>query len=93
MPSKSRHPKGKHPHSSRKSKARQRQEALATQPAAIEKPVQPVEVVAPPPSQPAAIPSKPSAQEYPYISRELRRIGILAAGIIIILIVLAIALP
>ena len=93
MPSKSRNTKGKHPTRSRKAKAKQRQEALAARPVPAEKPAQPVEAVAPPSSPPAAVRSKPSTVGYPYIIRELRRIGILAAGIFIILIILAIVLP
>ena len=95
MPSKSRHGKGKHPHHSKKSKTIQRQEARASQqqvtvdtspkatPTDIDK-------VAPP--KPAVSAERKKAIQYPFIIGELRRIGILAGIILIILIILAIVL-
>ena len=46
-----------------------------------------------PPPQPAAVTSKPRTLDYPYITGELKRIGLVAGAIFIILIVLAITIP
>ena len=90
MPGKSRHSKGKHLHHSKKSKAKQRQEAASIRPLATEipGPATAVEVLLP--SKTAAPLAKTRTMQYPYISGELRRIGILAGIIIVILIILAI---
>ena len=93
MPSKSRRFRGKHPHQSKKSKAIQRQEALAAKPPAPEKPAEVIEAVTLPTPKPVEIPSKQRTISHPYIYRELRRIGILAAIMIIILIILAVVIP
>ena len=93
MPAKSRHGKGKHFHQSRKSKAKQRQETLTAKPAAAVKPARVAEPSNTPPPQPAAVTSKPRTMDYPYITRELKRIGVLAGVIFIILIVLTITVP
>ena len=95
MPGKSRHGKGKHPHHSRKSKAIQRQEArtsqqnatVATPPKAAT-----VEVDKTYTPKPAAIPEKKKSIQYPFIAGELRRIGLLAGIILVILIILALVL-
>jgi hypothetical protein len=92
MPSKSRHTKGKYLHQSKKSKAKQRQATLATNPAAAEKPAGVAEPVKLPTPRPAAVTSKPRTMDYPYVTGELRRIGVLAGLIFIILIVLAITI-
>ena len=93
MPGKSRHVKGKHPHQSKKSKAimrqagtNQRQEA----PAAATKIEEPVKA----PALPKADTAKEAvaAIRYPYVTWELKRIGILAGIIIVVLIVLSIIL-
>jgi len=93
MPSKPRRIRGKNPHQSKKSKAIQRQEALASQPSMPEKPAQVIATVTLPTLKPVEIPSKQRTVSHPYIYRELRRIGILAAIMIIILIILAVVLP
>ena len=93
MPSKSRRIRGKHPHQSKKSKAIRRQEALASRPSTPEKPAQVIETVTLPTPEPAEIPSKQRTVSYPFIYKELRRIGILAAIMFIILIILAVVIP
>ena len=92
MPSKPRHIKGKHPHQSKKSKAIQRQEALASQPSTPEKPAQVIATVTLSTPKPAEIPSKQRTVSHPFIYKELRRIGILAAIMFIILIILAVVI-
>ena len=90
--------KHKHPQHSKKSKAIQRQRSVVTptsSPAAAVQPVhQSAEVEAPQvPVAAAPQQTRPAAvMEYPYLASELKRVGILAAVIIIILIVLAIVL-
>ena len=91
MPGKSRHSKSKHPHYSKKSKAIHRQEAVAVQgPATDDMSRQPAVIEAPPLPKEKASPGKARVLQYPYISGELRRIGILAGIILVILIVLSI---
>lgn len=93
MPGKSRHGKGKHPHHSKKSKARQRHGAIALQQTVAADVPKPVAAISTPPSSRA--PTSPAtlrAARYPYITTELRRIGILAGIILVILIVLALVL-
>ncbi len=89
---KSRHGKGKHPHSSKKSKAKERQSALTQRPAvmAVRKPEAAIEI--PPEPAVTAAPAKVMAPQYPYFVDELKRIGILAGIILVILIVLSITL-
>ena len=93
MPGKSRHSKGKHPHHSKRSRAKQRHGGMAFQ--------QHVSADIPKPAATASMPSSPSTltspaksrtAQYPYITTELRRIGILAGIILVILIVLALVL-
>jgi len=92
MPSKPRRIRGKNPHQSKKSKAIQRQEALASQPSMPEKPAQVVATVTLPTPKPAEISSKQRTVSHPFIYKELRRIGILAAIMFIILIILAVVI-
>lgn len=93
MPGKSRHGKGKHPHHSKKSKAKQRHGAIALQQPTVAETPQPVATIITPPSlKTPAPPAKSRIAQYPYITTELRRIGILAGIILVILIVLALVL-
>jgi len=93
MPGKSRHGKGKHPHHSKKSKAMMRQAGTRLQ--------QQATAVAPKPAESVKAPGVPKADatseavttlRYPYVAGELKRIGILAGIIIVVLIVLSIVL-
>ena len=93
MPDKSRHVKGKHPHHSKKSKAMMRQSGTPLP--------QQASAVAPKPAESVKAPSVPKAGatseavtplRYPYVTGELKRIGILAGIIIVVLIVLSIVL-
>ena len=94
MPGKPRQKKSKHPHHSRKSKAIQRQasEGLRQTPEPKPKPAPTV------PSPQATVPKVESIPvpskliSHPFIAGELRRIGILAGIIIIILIILSIVI-
>lgn len=91
MPGKSRHGKGKHPHRSKKSKAIKRQASTyLQQQATAEAP----EHAAPVRTEPAPKAASPAVTtpRYPYVAGELKRIGILAGIIIVILIVLSIVL-
>ena len=92
MPPKPRRIRGKHPHQSKKSKAIQRQGTLASQPPTPEKPAQVVAAVTLPTPKPAEIPSKQRTVSHPFIYKELQRIGILAAIMFIILIILAVVI-
>lgn len=95
MPAKPRRHKGKHPHHSKKSKAMMRQATPQpqTQPqetAAAPKPaVEPVVVTTE--TKPVRTPEA-AVLRYPYVTEELKRIGILAGIIIVVLIVLSIVL-
>lgn len=93
MPSKSRHTRGKHPHQTKKAKAKLRQEAAAAPKAVVTTPAPVKEAVATAPSQPAGTPARQRSMEYPFITGELRRIAILGGAIIVILIILAVTLP
>jgi hypothetical protein len=95
MPAKSRHTKSKHIHDSKKSKARQRQEAAgvpAVTPATPAHVAEPVSIT-PPPHPVATTPHRQPATDYPYVTGELRRIGVLAALICAILVILAVTVP
>ena len=94
MPGKPRHGKGKHIHLSKKSRARQRQSTTPLpQPAADNTP-QPAAVTSTPsPPRVPASPARLKTAQYPYITTELRRIGILAGIILAILVVLSLLLP
>jgi hypothetical protein len=92
MPRKSRHIKGKYPHS-KKSKAKLRHGAMAPQQPAVGETPQPAATISMP--SPSSVPTPPTrlrTAQYPYITTELRRIGILAGIILVILIVLALVL-
>jgi hypothetical protein len=93
MPGKSRHGKGKHGHISKKSRARQRQGITPLSQTAADNIPQPA-VTTSTPSSPKipAPPTRLKAVQYPYITTELRRIGILAGIILVILVVLALVL-
>ena len=93
MPGKSRHGKGKHPQHSKKSKAKQRHGATALQQHVVTDAPTPAATISTPPSSRApASSAKTRTVQYPYITTELRRIGILAGIILVILIVLALVL-
>jgi hypothetical protein len=92
MPGKSRHARGKHPHHSKKSKIKKRQAMSFPQPVAAEAPKQPAAVEKSSPAAVTAPPAKVKIMQYPYITGELRRIGILAGIILVILIVLALVI-
>ena len=93
MPGKSRHGKGKHPHHSKKSKAKLRHGAMALQqPTAAGTPQPGITIITPHSLRTPTSPAKPRIAQYPYITTELRRIGILAGIILVILIVLAVIL-
>lgn len=93
MPSKSRRGKGKHPHYSRKSKAMMRQSGAQSHPQAIAEVPKPAATVEAPVVQEATKKSVvDTTPRYPYVTGELKRIGILAGIIIVILIVLSIVL-
>jgi hypothetical protein len=91
MPGKSRHAKGKH-HHSKKSKAKQRQEAIDVQQVTDGTPGQAtaIDMISIPKT--ATSPAKTRTMQYPYIASELRTIGILAGIIIVILIISALVL-
>jgi hypothetical protein len=93
MPGKSRYGKGKHPHHSKKSKAKLRHSTMALQqPTAADTPQPVATITSPPSSRAPTSPAKPRIAQYPYITTELQRIGILAGIILVILIVLALVL-
>jgi len=94
MPGKSRHGKGKHPSQSKRRRERQRYAATSAhqqEAAQAPKPAAPADIPAPPTRVPTPPMASPVAQ-YPYIAAELRRIGILAGIMLVILIVLAFVL-
>ena len=94
MPDKLQHGKGKHPSKSKKRREKQRsQPIIAYQQVAAQtsKPAIPADMPAPR----AKVPTTSTASRvarYPYITTELRRIGILAGIMIVILVVLALVL-
>ncbi|MFC1901555.1 hypothetical protein ACFLX3_01310 [Chloroflexota bacterium] len=93
MPGKSRQIKGKHPHLSKKTRAMQRHGTLAAPPPAVKDAPGPATAASPPPPPRAvASPATSKAARYPYITSELRSIGIMAGAILVILIVLALVL-
>ena len=96
MAGKAKHDKSKRHLQSKKSRARLRATTTAGQePAAVTgaPPVKqkPAVAPAPPPAPEAAVP-KPEQARYSYITAELKRIVILAGGILAILIILALVL-
>lgn len=92
MPGKSRHGKGKHPHHSRKSKAIKRQAGISLQQQATAVAPEPAAPARTTPAPEAAASAAVTAPRYPYVTGELKRIGILAGIIIVILIVLSVVL-
>ena len=93
MPSKSKHGKGKHYHQSRKSKAIQRQNSKnITRDVAAEIPRPVSDINTPPPEKNNIESPKVKTMQYPFIVNELRRIGILAGIILVVLVILAIIL-
>ena len=95
MPGKSHHGKGKRSAQSKKSKAKQRYAAVASPSlvvAQIPKPAAPKSVSTTSASVRTPL-TKPPVARYPYITTELKRIGILAGIMLVILIVLALVLP
>jgi len=92
MSGKSRHSRRKRFSQNKKRKGRQSSPgAVVPQQAGIQtdEPAAPAQVAAP--SASAPVPA-PTAAQYPYILAELRRIGILAGIVLVILIVLALVL-
>ena len=90
MPGKSRHHKRKLSRSKR-IKGRQGVSAISTQPQAVAQTVKPApraKVRTPSASIPSSM-ANLAAARYPYIAAELRRIGILAGLILVILVILA----
>ncbi len=93
MPSKSKHGKGKHLHQSRRSKTIQRKAATTIgQNAAADTPVSMTSLNVPPEPIVKTESPKVKTQQYPFIVNELRKVGILAGIILIILVILAITL-
>ena len=94
MPSKSRHGGRKHSFQGKKKKGRRSSSGVVAQRQAdiqIDKPVVPPRVAAPSASTPTLMPTL-TAVRHPYILTELRRIGILAGIMLVILVVLALVL-
>ena len=92
MSGKSRHGKGKH---GKRKKSRQHFSAVSARQTPVAQTNEPI-VVAKPSALPASVltPIKTqTATRYPYITAELRRIGILAGIMLAILVVLALVLP
>lgn len=93
MPSKPKNNKGKHYHQSRKSKAIQRQNSTtAKRDVAAEIPMPVSDIDRPSPVKPNIDSAKVKTMQYPFIVNELRKIGILAGIILVILVILAIIL-
>jgi len=93
MPGKSRPSKGKHSRYSKKSRAMQRHSTMASPGTVATGTPAPVAITSTPSSSRApASPSKSRVPQHPYTITEIRRIGILAGIIIVILIVLALIL-
>jgi len=91
MPSKSRRHRGKQPVQSKRKKGRPSRPTTPLQPpveARVEKPVASPEVKVPSVITPAPV-TRPAVISYPYVTAELRTIGILAGVMLIVLIVLA----
>jgi len=90
MPGKSRHGKGKHPHHIKKIKTRQHHDAMVSPRPAAAGTTQPAMAKSmPSPAGRPASAAKLKAASYPYITTELRNIGILFVIILVVLIVLA----
>ena len=94
MPGKSRRRRGKYSFQSKKIKDKPSQPTTLAQQPAVAQAQEPVSLPttpAPPASVPTPI-AKPSAVQYPYITTELRTIGIVVGIILIPLVVLALVL-
>ncbi len=94
MPGKSRHGRRKHSFQGKKRKGGRSPLGVAAQrqpDTQIDKPVAPPKVTAPLVSAPTQMPVL-TAVRYPYILTELRRIGILAGIMLVILVVLVLVL-
>jgi len=94
MPGKSRYGKGKHPVRSKRKRGEHSSVARAAQQSPVSQTGEPIpqpEVSVPSPSTLAPSATVATAH-YPYIVTELRRIGILAGIILVILVVLALVL-
>ena len=95
MPGKSHHGKGKHlPRSKRKKTKRSPQAIVTQQPAAAQyyNPVLQTKASFPSVNAPTPMATQTAAR-YPYVIGELRRIGILAGIMLVVLVVLALVLP
>lgn len=93
MPDKSRHRKGKRFSQSKKRKGRLRPPALHPQASvAVQTPKSVSSAVSTPVANVSNSREKPTALRYPYVTTELRTIGILAVIALAILIVLALVL-
>lgn len=91
MPAKSKRGKGKHPHQSKKSKTLQRQTVMAEKSSvAADKPVP--ETTVDKVTVPRASHESAQVVQNPYIINELRKVGILAVIILVVLIILAVTL-
>jgi hypothetical protein len=93
MPGKSKHGKGKHQYRGKKGRAKYRHATMAPNQPVVADTAAPAATTGIPPS--ASMPTSPKSLrvvQYPYITGELRRIGILAGIILVILIVLALVL-
>ena len=95
MAGKLQHGRGKHPARSKKAKAKQRTAVMASSGqsvvARMPEPAVLSHVSAPPASR-RILPTTSRAPRYPYITAELKRIGIVAGIILAILVVLALVL-
>ena len=92
MPPKPRNSRGKHTHQSKKSKAKQRQVVSAAKPETSVKSDRIVESVKQAEIRPTTTAARTHTMVYPYVTGELKRIGVLAAIIFAILIILAIVI-
>ena len=94
MPGKPQRGRGKRSFQSKKKGRPSRPATVVQQPVVAQVHEPDSHLDAPVPSASVSIPKvKPTAVHYPYITTELRTIGILAGIMLIILIVLALALP
>ena len=94
MPGKSRHGKGKHSFHSKKKRSRQRFSAITAQQRVVAqttKPAAPSKLSAPSIGVPTPM-ATPATVRYPYVVAEMRRIGILAGIMLVILIGLTLVL-
>jgi len=89
MPGKSRHSKAKHSLQSKKRRSRRTPPTVVAQQQPVPQAYKPA---IPPVTAPAPMP-KPTITQHPYIFTELRRIGILAGIMLVILVVLALVSP